>query len=91
MFNFLFVIFFCFFPVNWFLIYFLNINLFILIGRQSLYNIGMVLPYIDMNRHGYIPHPEPPSHLPPHPILLGHPSVPAPSTLAHALNLRNDS
>ena len=25
-------------------------------------------------------HPEPPSHLPPHPIPLGHPSAPAPST-----------
>ena len=32
--------------------------------------------------HGFtcVPHPEPPSHLPPHPILLGHPSVPALST-----------
>ena len=28
-----------------------------------------------------------PSHLPPHPIPLGHPSAPAPSTLYHALNL----
>ena len=40
-------------------------------------------------RHVYtcIPHSEPPSHLPPHPIPLGHPSAPAPSTLYHALNL----
>ena len=32
--------------------------------------------------HGFtcVPHPEPPSHLPPHPIPLGHPSAPAPST-----------
>ena len=32
--------------------------------------------------HGFtcVPHPEPPSHLPPHPIPLGHPSVPALST-----------
>ena len=31
--------------------------------------------------HGFIclPHPEPPSHLPRHPIPLGHPSAPAPS------------
>ena len=29
----------------------------------------------------------PPSHLPPHPIPLGHPSAPAPSTRSHALNL----
>ena len=34
-----------------------------------------------------VPHPEPPSHLPPHPIPLGHPSAPALSTLPHALNL----
>ena len=32
--------------------------------------------------HGFtcVPHPEPPSHLPPHPIPLGHPSAPALST-----------
>ena len=34
-----------------------------------------------------VPHPEPPSHLPPHPIPLGHPSAPDLSTLYHALNL----
>ena len=28
-----------------------------------------------------VPNPEPPSHLPPHTILLGHPSAPAPSIL----------
>ena len=33
------------------------------------------------------PHPEPPSHLPHHPIPLGHPSTPAPSNLYHASNL----
>ena len=33
------------------------------------------------------PNPELPSHLPPHPIPLGHPSAPAPSTLYHASNL----
>ena len=33
------------------------------------------------------PHPETPSHLPPHPIPQGHPSTPALSTLSHALNL----
>ena len=40
-------------------------------------------------RHGCtcVPHPEPPSHLPPHTILLGHPSAPAPSILYHASNL----
>ena len=34
-----------------------------------------------------VPHPEPHSHLPPHPIPLGHPSAPALSILYHALNL----
>ena len=34
-----------------------------------------------------VPHPEPPSHLPPHPIPLDHPSAPSPSTLYHASNL----
>ena len=34
-----------------------------------------------------VPHPEPPSHLPPHPIPQGHPSAPALSTLSHASNM----
>ena len=39
--------------------------------------------------HGFtcVHHPEHPSHLPPHPILLAHPSAPALSTLSHVLNL----
>ena len=39
--------------------------------------------------HGWtcVPHPEPPSHLPPHPIPQGHPRAPALSALSHALNL----
>ena len=35
--------------------------------------------------------PEPPSHLPPYPIPLGHPSAPALSTLSHASNLDRQS
>ena len=40
-------------------------------------------------RHGCtrVPHPEPPSHLPPHTIPLGHPSAPVPSFLYPASNL----
>ena len=34
-----------------------------------------------------VSHPEPPSHLPPHPILQGGPSAPALSALFHASNL----
>jgi len=34
-----------------------------------------------------VPHPELPSHLPPHPISQGHPSAPALSTLPHASKL----
>ena len=39
--------------------------------------------------HGFkcVPHPEPLSHLPPHPIPWGHPTALALSTLSHALNL----
>ena len=39
--------------------------------------------------HGFtcVPHLEPLSHLPSHPIPLGHPSAPVLSTLSHALNL----
>ena len=61
------------------------INLFIIL----LYNIILVLPYIDLNPPWVtcVPHPETPTHLPPHPIPLGHPSAPALSTLSHALNL----
>ena len=32
------------------------------------------------HRFTCVPHPEPPSHFPPYPIPLGHPSAPAPST-----------
>ena len=35
----------------------------------------------------YVPHPEPPFHLPPHPVPQGHPSAPALSNLSHALKL----
>ena len=47
------------------------------------------LPYIHMNQPWVymFPHPEPPSHLPPHPIPQGHPSAPALSTMSHASNL----
>ena len=34
-----------------------------------------------------VPHPDPPSHLPPHPILQGHTSASALSTLFYASNL----
>ena len=34
-----------------------------------------------------VPHPEPPSHIPPHPIPQDHPSAPALRTLPHASNL----
>ena len=39
--------------------------------------------------HGctFVPHPDPPFHLPPHPIPQGHPSAPALSTMSHTLNL----
>ena len=39
------------------------------------------------HRYTRVPHPEPPSLLPPYTILLGHPSAPAPSILYSASNL----
>ena len=47
------------------------------------------MPYIDVNQPWvYMCSPSwTPSHLPPHPIPLGHPSSPVPSTLSHASNL----
>ena len=49
----------------------------------------LVLPYIDMNppRCTCDPKHEPPSHLPPHNISLGHPRAPAPSMLYPALDI----
>ena len=45
--------------------FFFNLNLFILIGGQLLYNMLLVLPYISMNppRCTRVPHPEPPELL----------------------------
>ena len=39
------------------------------------------------HRYTRVPHPEIPSHLPPHTITLGRPNAPAPSILYPALNL----
>ena len=65
------------------------LNLFILIGGYLLYNIVVVLPYIDMNLpRVYMCSPSwTPSHLPTHPIPLGHPRALAPSILYHASDL----
>jgi len=54
-----------------------------------LYSIVLVLPYINSIRHGCtcVLYPEPPSHLPPHTIPLGHHSAPSPSFLYLASNL----
>ena len=43
------------------------------------------------HRCTWVPNPEPPSHLPPHIISLGHPSAPAPSILYPASNWTGDS
>ena len=68
--------------------FFFNINLFQLEANYftTLYWFCHTLTWL---LHGCtrVPHPEFPSHLPPHPIPLGHPSAPAPSTLSHASNL----
>ena len=68
---------------------FFNKHLFIIIGGSLLYNITLILPYINMNLPQYtrVPHPELPTILPPHTIPLGHPSAPAPSIQYHASSL----
>ena len=60
------------------------ISLFIL-----LYNIVWFCHTLTWIRHRCTcgPHPEPPSHLPPHPFPLCYPSAPTPSILYHAWNL----
>ena len=69
-----------------FFFYFILFYLFIL-----LHNIVLILPCIDLNPpwvHMCSPSRTPlPLPSPSHPIPLGHPSTPAPSTLYHALNL----
>ena len=64
----------------------LNLYFIIIIYFTILYWFCHTSTYI---RHGCtrVPHPEPPSHLPPHTIPLGHPSAPAPSFLYPASNL----
>ena len=56
-------------------------HLFLLVGGQLQYCSGFchTLTWIS---HGFtcVPHPEPHSHLPPHPIPLGYPGAPALST-----------
>ena len=65
------------------------IYLFILFGGKLPYNIvvGFAIQGHESAMGVHVPHPEPPSHLPPRPIPQGHPSAPALSTLSHASNL----
>ena len=66
--------------------YFCLFNLFVYFYFTILYWFCHTLTWI---LHGWtcVSHPELPSHLPPYPIPLSHPSTLAPSTLYHALNL----
>ena len=70
-----------------FILFFLNLNLFILIGGQLLYNIVLVLPYINMNPPWVYMCSPSWTPLPPCTIPLGCPSASAPSILYPALNL----
>ena len=64
--------------------YFLNFfpNYFISWRRITLQYCSGFCHTLTWISHGFtcVPHPEPPSHAPPHPIPLGHPSAPALST-----------
>ena len=70
------------------MIFFFLFSLFLL--EANYFTILLLfLPYIHTNQPWLYmySHPDPLSHFPPHPILQGHPSAPALSTLSHALNL----
>ena len=71
--------------IYWMLPFLKNLNCLSIL----LYNIVWFCHTLTWICHGCtcVPHPEPPSHLPPHPVPLGHPSAPAPSILYHASNL----
>ena len=64
--------------------YFLNLILFF--NFTILYWFCHTSTWIH-HRCTHVPNPEPPSHLPPRTIPLGHSSAPAPSILYHASNL----
>ena len=69
--------------------FFLNINLFILIEANYFTILYWLCHTLTWICHGVCVFPilNTPSHLPPHPLPLGDPSAPAPSTLYHASNL----
>ena len=70
-------------PLYWSLFFFFNWKL------NTLQNCGSfchIFTWIS-HRCTYVPHPEPSSHLLPHPIPLGCPSAPTLSALSHASNL----
>ena len=69
------------------LIYFLTIYHLFIIIIILLYNIVLVLPYINMNLPQVYTCSPSWIHLLPHTIPLGHPSAPAPSILYPASNL----
>ena len=83
--TFLFIYLFIFCSQKNLFIYFLSFN-WRLIALQYCSGFCHTLKWIS---HGCtcVPHPEPPSHLPPCPIPQGHPSPPSLSTLSHASNL----
>ena len=66
---------------------FFLINLFILVGDYNIVVVFAIHWYESAMGLYLFPILKAPSHLPLHPIPLGHPSAPALSTLSHALNL----
>ena len=69
--------------------FFSLIYLFILIGAITLQYCSGFCHTLTWPSHGCtcVPHPEPPSRIPPHTIPQGQPSAPALNTLSHAWNL----
>ena len=74
------ILFFFFLKVKW-LIYLFKFKLIYFNWRLITlqYCIGFAIHQHESSRCTHVPNPEPPSHLPPGTIPLGHPSAPAPS------------
>ena len=72
--------------IIWWVLFFFQILFYLFFYFTILYWFCHTSTWIH-HRCTHVPNPEPPSHLPPHTISLGHPSAPTPSILCPASNL----
>ena len=71
--------------IIWWVLFFFQILFYLFFYFTILYWFCHTSTWIH-HRCTHVPNPEPPSHLPPHTISLGHPSAPTPSILYPASN-----